>query len=454
MRRSWAALPAICVLLAACTQSKVEPGADVVIRGALQRQNGSPVAGERIALGRIPDPLEGLATVFTLGLNCLADRYTKLSLPNACDEVHVATTGGDGTYRFALKGRDTQGTLGQASTLELTALLPRSGGQLAGASASMRFLAQTDEVMVPVRFWEPAVTLGANARDARADWSRLPASVAPKGGADRVTYRLTFAEGDATVWQIARARRKAPFDTRLLEDAEGAFAVTASALGIPVVESRGATLGLILRSPRLAFRAPAGPPPSRGRSCSVLDANDRPVDLSPCGLTDGDFAAPFNPPVERCQDAGCLEPTHREATVDLGAVRPVSLVAVRGCEGDCAVELSGNGSAWRPFATGSSGNGFVAMKPAREARGRYVRVRSSVGIEHLREMSVWAKPPKAGNASSLLVGVEQVPGEELIDPVGPGGGDAFPWRWIVAFLALVALLGAGALRVRRAFRRP
>ena len=128
----------ILVTLIACTQSSVDPNAQIQIAGSLKRQSGVPVADTSLSMGKGPDAIDVASTVTTLGLACLTEE-----LPNACDDRRITTTAPDGTFHYDLKGSDTQGFFGNASTLEISSHLPRLDEQLDGPSVTMRFQVQT-----------------------------------------------------------------------------------------------------------------------------------------------------------------------------------------------------------------------------------------------------------------------------------------------------------------------
>jgi hypothetical protein len=75
--------------------------------------------------------------------------------------------------------------------------------------------------------------------------------------------------------------------------------------------------------------------------------------------------------------------------VDLGRIRPVSLVVARGFGGQFLVEVSTDGTTFGTVATGS-GQAY-AVRPDARPRARYVRLRSPVGLDESlsSEVSVW-----------------------------------------------------------------
>jgi hypothetical protein len=131
-------------------------------------------------------------------------------------------------------------------------------------------------------------------------------------------------------------------------------------------------------------RAIAGAPPSRDRPCRALLGRNRfaTVTQPHCAVTDGDLTAPAR------LSAG----TGRTVTgvvVDLGRVRPVSLVVVRGMAGSVLVETSTNGRSYRRVGTAQGSP--VAVHPPGRTAARYVRVRAVDGLDEsmVAEVSVW-----------------------------------------------------------------
>ena len=90
------------------------------VTGTLLDESGAPRPGVRAVLVKEADLGELLVgfplAVGTLGLVCLADQA-----PAVCSKARRSTTGADGTFAFDLRGRDTQGMLGTASTFHLSA---------------------------------------------------------------------------------------------------------------------------------------------------------------------------------------------------------------------------------------------------------------------------------------------------------------------------------------------
>jgi hypothetical protein len=429
---------ALCVLaLASCTQSKVDPNARIEIGGSLARQNGSPVADAELALNEQPEAIDVLSTISTLGLACLTDE-----VPNACANARITETSDDGTFVYELKGSETQGFFGTASTLELSAHLPRKGEQLDGASVTMNFLVQTERLNLPLRFWEPKVRIVGDRREASASWSAVPANILPpQASLANIDTSVRFTRGVEAVWSFDLARSGARFDPRYLEDSRGSVAVVAQDAGINVGESFGDRIDVIWRSARYPYVSPIGAPPSRGASCFVPDARKRPVSQADCRITDGVFGNALEPhTIGPCPEGKtCTEPAHKAVTIDTGKQAPITLVVVRACEGRCVVEVSRDAKSWKLVGSGSNNQGSLSVKPAAGAKGRYVRIRSDLNIDRLAEVSVWDSsrpaPPVALQGRSLLTSLRAADQA----PLSNGGAGGFPIKTVLLVLAVLAI---------------
>jgi hypothetical protein len=110
--------------------------------------------------------------------------------------------------------------------------------------------------------------------------------------------------------------------------------------------------------------------------------------LSPCRLTDGDLVGDAG-----IDASGCSTPcaaARTSAYVDLGSRRPITLVAVRGGGGELTVETSDDARSWSYAGAGTAG--LLSVTPSPQRAARYVRVRSSSGVDvsSLRQISVWS----------------------------------------------------------------
>lgn len=441
------------VLATACTASEVDPDARIDIGGTVRRQNGDGAKAVRVGLSREADLGEVFAVFTTFGLACI-DAHTTVCLGS-----RVTRTDDAGSFDYELRGKDTQGIVGQASTMVLTSQLGPRPTEAVGPIATYRFQVQTEKLNLPVAFWEPSLDGSTGSFGARVTWTAVPGRVLPPGlGSAAPEYALEFRRGNENVWRVDPARSGFAFDARLLEDASGTGSVVAALDGEKVSDEHGRSIDVVLRSGSRYFEGPAGAPPSRGTGCSVPDERGRPVVQSPCLLTDGSFEDGFTPSVCR-GETGCVEPSARSTTIDLRTVRALTLVAVRGCSARCMVETSKNARTWRTAGVADSENAALILRPAVSAR--YLRVSSSVSVAGLREVSAWtgsgavAAGPlfvKPGAASSPLPVPGSTGSPRAVVPLDKDEG--LGWLVVVAagVLGIVGGVLAGVTLSRR--RRP
>jgi len=359
----------LALTLAGCESSQVDRAATVQVSGRILRADGSPAAGAAVGLEPRPSAGELLGSALlvplTLFTACLADPPPEICRGRS---VRRTTTAADGTYSFQLKGKDTQGFLGTAATLALTAEVAPAAGEVAGAAVTATFRVQTEQLQLhDLQLWQPKVTVGPG----KVGWEARNGST---------SYQVLFEDSSARpVWSFADAKKaEVTFDPRVLEDTAGTLAVSSS----EKATAEGTTVDILRRSARVEFRSAAGAPPSRGRPCSV---GRNVPSTSPCPLTDGDFATRLPPPPPTTTTAGTTPttaPAPDVATVDLGQSRNVTLVVVRGCA--CQIEGSADGKVWTALGR-STGDTAVALP--RPAPARYVRLTGS--STDLREVSVW-----------------------------------------------------------------
>jgi hypothetical protein len=374
----------LCLLAAACVPSRLDAGAQVTVSGKAQRGDGSSLAGSPAVMVKEPDLAEVLGGVLivagTAGLACLSEKP-----PAICSRARKVSTDAGGGFAYQLTGQETQGGVGEASYFDLTVKGPRAGAALDGPAHTERFVIQAEKLEVPVlRLWEPAVApmMGAGAVAVTFD--------APPAGTKRTGIR--FEVGDAVIWEQDYQSGVA-MDARLFEDAQGGVAATAYS----DEAGSGSVFEHQLRSAKLPYQGVAGAPPSRGAKCLAVGASGVAVELKPCPLTDGDFAKPYQPPV----DTGCkpdaaghgCENARADVSVvvDLGAPRPASLLVVRGLWTSEILETSIDGSTWAPAVASTVGTAQAKLPAG--AQVRYARVRAQTAGDHilggLAELSVW-----------------------------------------------------------------
>lgn len=417
-------LAVLAVVLGACgDQSRVDPAAAVTVTGLVADPGGGPAANRPVRLGTGVTVGEGAFAVLTVGLSCTSGACT--------GNVRDASTDATGRYAFTLKGADTQSTFGEAESVLVSASGSPASGQVSGAMASARFQVQTERLELPrLELVDPTLAVEA-ANGVTARWaSHRPGP-----------YELTFENGqDVPVWRWHTTESAVVLDPRLLEDTSGRVVVG----GAHEDAIEGSKVEMRWRSPGVPYAAGAGAPPSRGRPCRYVDAAGN-IAAPPdgCDLTDGHLAASAaTPPV--CASPGDA-PCQRAvaAVIDLDPSVPAQLIAVRGCEGGCAVEVSADGTTFRGVGAVSDEFGVI---PVDGQPVRSVRVGVGTGFG-LREVSVWG--PASDQALRPVSDGERA---RLAEPYGGGASEREVPRWLVAAAvaaAVVALIGVGVAIGRR-----
>ena len=358
-------------VLASCDVSRVPAAADVHVTGRALDAAGRPLAGARIQLFKEPDLGEAVfGAVFVIG--SLGSACFLPVAPSICRSARTTTAGADGTFSYTVPASDTQGSIGQASTLDAVVSDPGGGGR--GATTTLRFEAQSTQVSLPdARLWDAAPRFAQPAGRFHLDWEGLP----PADGRD-VAYSVDLDDSqDRSVWTQPANGTAADVDARVVEDVRTTAAAIAKA-------NLGATgeVQAVYSSRRVDVAPTAGAPPSRSRPCLAVTA----VTLATtpqrtCGVTDGDL---FDPARLQGNGSGVAS----GVVVDLGSVRPVGLVVARALGGEYAVETSTDGTTYVMRATGS---GLVDALDVQGFRARYLRVRSTGGVDEslMDEVSVW-----------------------------------------------------------------
>ena len=373
MRRVPAVLAAMSLTVTGCSVSDVDPDATVRISGHALDARGRPLADAKVLLFKQADLGEILVGT-TLAIGTLSTICLLPDPPAVCNAARTVTTDEDGRYEFELKGSDTQGTLGTESTLNVV-----FSGREAEGSTSVSFTVKDTSVTVPdARLWKAAPDV-SDSGPIRLSWNPLPAAV---GDDAEYSAQLLDADTGSVLWSQEASGDETTVDPRILEDRTGSVAVNAG-----TSLSGGSGTGDV-RANYLSVRLPvgdtAGAPPSRGRPCAAV-IGTKPTLAEPpesCPMTDGDLSTAARLP-------GPGKQTVSGVVLDLGSVRPVDLVVVRGFAGQFLVEVSTDGTAWQPL--GSELGRTVAISPAGEVSARFVRVRSPTGLDEslAAEVSVW-----------------------------------------------------------------
>jgi len=368
-RTRLALLLIVAALAGGCAQSKVPAAAKVTLTGRVDRQDGTPAGGLRLALTRVPDlgelAFQGIPVAATLGTACLSD-----DPPPVCKLLQRTQTDATGTYTVHMSGSDVQGTFNTATNFDLTAQLPARASQVDGPSVRASFQIQRTELTVPVlRFWEPDhVIANGDTKNVTLDWARF--------GTVR-EYTAHFSAGGQEIWS-ATTDPGATMDARAFEDVDGVVHIStaASAAGPDT------TFQLFYTSQGIGFRGTAGAPESRGKPC-VAEGQQ-----SPCALTDGSFDHPLAEP--SCAQPPCA--VNGWAYVDLGKPEPVGTVFARANPGGAlTVETSDDAKNWTVRATARDAGRFARIALPDPVSARYVRVRCAEGtrLTGLTQLSVW-----------------------------------------------------------------
>lgn len=380
------ALTVIAAMGMACSDSRLDRDADVVVTGVAKKADGSVLPQQKLVLVKeldVGEALAGLTIVgSTLGFACLAEQP-----PEICRTARTSTTDATGSFRFQLKGADTQGTLGQASYFNLGTRLAAGSGELDGPSATQRFQVQSEELAVPdVQLWEPQVTVQAGAQ------SVVTTFTAPSGSAYGSNIHTGISVEDSSrnlVWAQDAAGGDS-IDARLFEDFAGGLVATARGDGV----GPGSAWFFAFRSAKHAFTGTGGAPVSRGKSCTVHQGMT-PQDIAPCPLTDGNLATGFTPVSEPSTSSSSSASGTRPATannwvrIDLGAEQDLHLVVIRNLWPASIIEGSADGTAWTELH-GAQGGTFSVTPVSSRARFIRVRVASESGqISSLSEVSVY-----------------------------------------------------------------
>jgi hypothetical protein len=368
MRRVPALLASLSLAVTGCSFSSVDPDETVRVSGRALDAAGKPLADTKVFLFKQADVGEvifgSVLAVGTLSTICLLP-----DAPAICAKARTATTDSDGRYSFDLKGSDTQGTLGTASTITVTF----SGGQ---SSTTVSFTAKDPEIdLGEARLWNALPRVSQGSGQIRLSFAKLPG-----GGKATYSAQLFEAKGASALWTQPVSGSSATLDARILEDRAGSVAAGATS-SVPGTSGGGKVRASYL-SARVPVNATAGTPLSRGRRCAPVTGTAPAKDarFTSCAMTDGDLDKPAH------LSAGGVV---TGAVIDLGSVRPVDLVVARGFSGQVLVELSDDGRTYRTVATNSGS--AVALEVPGGQRARYVRLRSPSGLDEslASEISVW-----------------------------------------------------------------
>lgn len=308
-------------------------GSTVTITGRVERADGSAATGD-VLLEKPGTFADLFSAALTAGLACLqssgtvdCSSYTKLPLT-------------DGAFTTTMPEADTRGTLGDRPFF-LYAGAPGSG-TLAGPSVAVQaYFRQQPVQLPPFRLWEPTLGTSTSGTQLTVTTSE-PASL---GCMTRTEFTSEFRSARGLLW----AQAGGSVDLRVLEDDAAALSVVAHFKS----DLTRAVSSSWLRSGEVSLQGTAGRPPSRGATCAL---GTQPQSAT-CALTDGSLSTTV---------------VHEgSATLDLGAVKPLALVVVRGALTSATLEVSSDATSWTTVASGLSG-AFLATPST--ASARYVRL--------------------------------------------------------------------------------
>ena len=353
----------VVLFLAACgvQSSNLDPNAAVTISGKAVGADGKPLANSRVVFVKefdLGELIGGLfVTAVSLGLACLSDQP-----PAICkQDAHIATTDSAGSFSFSTTAAQTQGTFGQASTMEV---MVRGGVDAAAPTTMAEFVVQNTSLTLPdLRIWQPQVSW---AQDRRPVWDSLPASY---GGSP--VYTVEFYDQRANQWWVTGPTHSGVrVDGRVLEDLRGKFDVAARAHGT----ANGTTVDYTYTSGSAPVQGYMGPPPSRGAACAPFTSSGV-GSFGSCPLTSGAVANGTN-----------LIGAPTGVVIDLGHPANVSLAVIRGCSGQCRIDTSSDLVTWT--AAGRVAGPYATISVSSGGLVRYVRVTTDV-VTALRQVSTW-----------------------------------------------------------------
>lgn len=433
-------LAVLVTALSGCEMSPVAPDAEITITGTVLGSDDRPVTDAPVVLLTEPtfgDVVFGLPLgLGSLGLLCLAD-----DPPPPCDTRHRGHTGDEGGFSFTVTGRETQGMLGDAARMTVSAAAPPLGREVAGPAVTGAFVVRAQQVeLEPLTTARADLTLSAADGHAQVAWAWQGSTL--RGGAS--TPELVFEQGGRAMW--VAAADGSGVDLRILEQQDGS---------VNVVEHRraeGTVDDLTYRSEVLPYVSGAGAPPSRGTGCSVVGADDTLVAVAPCPFTDGNLVEAVDATLD-CDQAACRDATGY--VIDLGSALDAELLVVRGCAGTCPVEVSGDGADWQHV--GEVTGPYVTL-PHDGQSVQFVRISGDAGVHGLAEVSVWDGPADQGRFELPPVSTTNAGGEDADDGSTSadggdgtdGGGVADGWlAWLAATLLVASAIGVGIAIGRR-----
>lgn len=354
-------------------RSQLDARSSVTLSGRVQTEGGGAPPTTKVKLIRHPDALQAvgqlLVVVGSVGLACLNGQL------DLCSAFEESPSAGDGSFQFALRGADSQGSAGQALTFTVFAGCPT--GNCAVASD---FQIQRTKLNVPtLKFWTDVGALDDSGAKPQFSWPALEGSV---GGGAADDYRLTIttaADGTVLWMQDAQRATSATIDPRVTQDLQGNWTVVAQRKQ----PGDGSDFTFDWYSSPQPYASRFLTPLSRAADCYTQGADGMPVKLArPCPLTDGNPATrfqPLSPPPCPMGQTCASPPLNNWIVIDNGFAHPLALlvlydVAVSSATASLLVETSDDLMSWTLQQT-------LAVQPYQTApltgAARFVRLRLS-----------------------------------------------------------------------------
>ncbi len=328
-------------------KSQIDPHASVALKGTIQIEAGAPSPSTAVKLIRHPDALQAIGEVVvavgSVGLACIAGRL------DICSSFEDSTSGGDGSYSFAMRGADTQGSTGQALTFTSFAGCP--GGNCAVASDFI--IQQTALTIPPMRFWTEVGSLATDAAgDSQLSWPTVEAAV---GGAPANDYRINIVAPDGSLWwtQDAQTSTSATLDRRITQDKDSSWHVVAQRT--QTVSATDFTVSWY--STQQPYPNRNATPISRAADCYTQGPDGMPARLArPCPVTDGNMTTKFVPLTQQCQSGQTCPPINNWIMLDIGISHPLGFVVLydvstSNAAASIIVETSSDSLTWTPEVT-------------------------------------------------------------------------------------------------------
>jgi hypothetical protein len=326
--------------------SQIDAKSSVTLNGIVQTHNNSAVANDKVKLIRHPDPLQALGQLFvvigSVGLACINGQA------DICSSFEESQSGSNGSYQFAMRGAETQGSTGEALPFTVFAGCP--GGNCAVASD---FLIQRTQLTIPtLKLWTDVGTLVDVGGNPQFGWPAIESSV---GGSAADDYRVSISAGDGTtIWlQDAQRATTTTVDPRVTQDLSGNWSVVAQRKQ----PRTGTDFTFDWYSSQQAYPNHNFIPLSRAADCFTQGANGMPSMLArPCPVTDGNPATKFQPVSAPTCPMGQTCPVNNWILIDLGFAHPLALlvlydVSVSNSTAQLIVETSDDLMTWTRQAT-------------------------------------------------------------------------------------------------------